>query len=167
MASLIDSTIMYWQYSSELTALFCTDITIMYWQHSCLLTAPFCTNSTLPYWHQYHVLTAVSPRYAYSIRPNPWEWLTTRRKAEAMAERVGTGLDCSTALLCCSTAQLLYYYSALLIFCFPCSTALPLYCCTTLLLYYCTTFLLICCSTICSNTRHLDTRSQLPWIGVP
>jgi len=26
--------------------------------------------------------------YAYSIKPNPWDWLTTREKAEAMAEKV-------------------------------------------------------------------------------
>jgi len=26
--------------------------------------------------------------YAYSINPNPWEWLTSRRKAEAMADQV-------------------------------------------------------------------------------
>ena len=27
-------------------------------------------------------------RYAYSIKPNPWQWLTSRSRAEAMAERV-------------------------------------------------------------------------------
>lgn len=31
--------------------------------------------------------------YAYSLRPNPWEWLTSRRKAEAMAERVAKWRD--------------------------------------------------------------------------
>ena len=27
-------------------------------------------------------------RYAYSLKPNPWEWLTSKEKAEAMAEKV-------------------------------------------------------------------------------
>lgn len=27
-------------------------------------------------------------RYAYSLKPNPWEWLTSREKAEAMAVKV-------------------------------------------------------------------------------
>ena len=26
--------------------------------------------------------------YAYSIKPNPWHWLTSREKAEKMAEKV-------------------------------------------------------------------------------
>ena len=33
-------------------------------------------------------MVAHTSRYAYSIHPNPWEWLTTRGKAEAMAEQV-------------------------------------------------------------------------------
>lgn len=28
--------------------------------------------------------------YSYSIQTNPWEWLTTKEKAEAMAEEVAT-----------------------------------------------------------------------------
>merc|ERR1711962_1114252 len=31
--------------------------------------------------------------YAYSIKPNPWDWLTSKEKAEAMAERVATWKD--------------------------------------------------------------------------
>jgi len=31
--------------------------------------------------------------YAYSIKPNPWQWLTSRRRAEAMAERVARWKD--------------------------------------------------------------------------
>ena len=31
--------------------------------------------------------------YTYSLKPNPWEWLTTRAKAEKMAERVATWPD--------------------------------------------------------------------------
>merc|ERR1719264_2319366 len=31
--------------------------------------------------------------YAYSIKPNPWQWLTSRRRAEAMAERVALWKD--------------------------------------------------------------------------
>lgn len=31
--------------------------------------------------------------YAYSLHPNPWEWLTSRRKAEAMAEKVARWRD--------------------------------------------------------------------------
>jgi len=31
--------------------------------------------------------------YAYSINPNPWEWLTTREAAESMAEKVATWRD--------------------------------------------------------------------------
>ena len=31
--------------------------------------------------------------YAYSIKPNPWWWLTSREKAEAMAEKVATWYD--------------------------------------------------------------------------
>ena len=27
-------------------------------------------------------------RYAYSLKPNPWEWLTSKEKAEAMAVKV-------------------------------------------------------------------------------
>ena len=28
--------------------------------------------------------------YAYSIKPNPWSWLTSKEAAEKMAEKVGT-----------------------------------------------------------------------------
>ena len=28
--------------------------------------------------------------YAYSLKPNPWEWLTSKDKAEAMAEKVNS-----------------------------------------------------------------------------
>jgi hypothetical protein len=31
--------------------------------------------------------------YAYSLKPNPWEWLTSREKAEAMAEKVASWRD--------------------------------------------------------------------------
>merc|ERR1712130_1050470 len=31
--------------------------------------------------------------YAYSIKPNPWQWLTSRSRAEAMAERVARWKD--------------------------------------------------------------------------
>jgi len=31
--------------------------------------------------------------YAYSLNPNPWEWLTSREAAEAMAEKVATWRD--------------------------------------------------------------------------
>lgn len=31
--------------------------------------------------------------YAYSLKPNPWDWLTTKEKAEAMAEKVATWPD--------------------------------------------------------------------------
>ena len=34
--------------------------------------------------------TSLSFSYAYSIEPNPWDWLTTKDKAEAMAEEVAT-----------------------------------------------------------------------------
>jgi len=27
--------------------------------------------------------------YAYSIKPNPWSWLTSKEAAEKMAEKVG------------------------------------------------------------------------------
>ena len=30
-------------------------------------------------------------RYAYSLEPNPWDWLTSQAKAEAMAKRVRLG----------------------------------------------------------------------------
>ena len=32
-------------------------------------------------------------RYAYSLKPNPWEWLTSKEKAEAMAEKVARWRD--------------------------------------------------------------------------
>ena len=32
-------------------------------------------------------------RYAYSIKPNPWDWLTSRDKAEAMAVKVARWRD--------------------------------------------------------------------------
>ena len=32
-------------------------------------------------------------RYAYSLKPNPWDWLTSREKAEAMAEKVARWRD--------------------------------------------------------------------------
>ena len=35
-------------------------------------------------------------RYAYSLKPNPWEWLTSKEKAEAMAEKVVTTLCVSS-----------------------------------------------------------------------
>lgn len=31
--------------------------------------------------------------YAYSLNPNPWEWLTSREAAESMAEKVATWKD--------------------------------------------------------------------------
>merc|ERR1719336_2515669 len=31
--------------------------------------------------------------YAYSLKPNPWDWLTSREKAEAMAEKVARWRD--------------------------------------------------------------------------
>jgi len=32
-------------------------------------------------------------RYAYSLNPNPWEWLTSREAAESMAEKVAAWRD--------------------------------------------------------------------------
>ena len=36
-------------------------------------------------------------RYAYSLKPNPWEWLTSKEKAEAMAEKVTVTTLCLPA----------------------------------------------------------------------
>ena len=47
--------------------------------HQCLKTPSYNWPGMIKIW-----LT----RYAYSIKPNPWQWLTSRRRAEAMAERV-------------------------------------------------------------------------------
>ena len=45
--------------------------------------------------HSHRVLVS---RYAYSLKPNPWEWLTSKEKAEAMAEK-------GTITLCVSAAE--------------------------------------------------------------
>ena len=38
---------------------------------------------------KYFIKDIIPPtRYAYSLKPNPWEWLTSKEKAEAMAEKV-------------------------------------------------------------------------------
>ena len=47
--------------------------------------------------HSSHVLHSprvLVSRYAYSLKPNPWEWLTSKEKAEAMAEKVTNNPVC-------------------------------------------------------------------------
>ena len=41
-----------------------------------------------------HSCRVLVSRYAYSLKPNPWEWLTSREKAEAMAEKVTVTILC-------------------------------------------------------------------------